>query len=398
MLLVARLAPAVAGDATVTPVPAAAWAMVEEEARGQTVYFNAWGGDEAINRYVAWAAQVIKARHGVILQHVPLADTAEAVSRVLAEKAAGRTRDGSVDLIWINGENFASLRQAGLLSGPWVAALPNAPLLDTHGNPTTVVDMTLPTAGYELAWGSARYTLFYDSQVVLVPPRDPAGLLAWIRAHPGRFTYPQPPNFLGTSFLKQLLFLLSPELARARFAAPVGADFDALTQPLWAWLDSAHPHMWRTGRIFPASGPAQRRLLGDGEVDFAMGFNPAEASRAISRGELPGSIRGVFFSGGTLTNSHFLAIPFNARAKAGAMVVANFLISPEAQARKADERIWGDPTVLLVSTLAPGDVARFATLRRGPATPESVGRGFAEPHPSWIRALEKAWNRRYGVR
>jgi putative thiamine transport system substrate-binding protein len=37
------------------------------------------------------------------VQQVNLKDTAEAVTRVVSEKTAGRDRDGSVDLIWING-------------------------------------------------------------------------------------------------------------------------------------------------------------------------------------------------------------------------------------------------------------------------------------------------------
>jgi ABC-type uncharacterized transport system YnjBCD substrate-binding protein len=42
---------------------------------------------------------------------VKLDDTANAVAKVLAEKAAGKNEGGSVDLIWINGENFASMKR-----------------------------------------------------------------------------------------------------------------------------------------------------------------------------------------------------------------------------------------------------------------------------------------------
>jgi len=62
----------------------------------------------------------------VTLVHVKLTDTADAVAQVLAEKAAGRDSDGAVDLLWINGENFAAMRREDLLHGPFVDALPNA--------------------------------------------------------------------------------------------------------------------------------------------------------------------------------------------------------------------------------------------------------------------------------
>src|SRR5690606_11293560 len=151
------------------------------------------------------------------------------------------------------------------------------------------VDFGLPTEGHEVAWGTSRLTLFYDSARVPVPPRTPAALLAWLRAHPGRFTYPRPPEFLGTSFLKQLLLLLVD--ARRSFDAPPAADFARLTAPLWAWLDAAHPFLWRRGRLFPPGGPAQRELLAVGEVDWAFAFNPLEGERAIRRGEFPPSVR-----------------------------------------------------------------------------------------------------------
>jgi putative thiamine transport system substrate-binding protein len=380
-------------------VPAAersmSWDAIEEAARGQTVYFNAWAGDPAINRYLGWASREVAQRYGVKLVHVKLSDTAVAVNRILAEQAAGRDRGGSVDLIWINGENFASLMQHGLLYGPWIDGLPNLRWLDTR-NPTVSIDFTLPTNGFELAWGGARFTLFYDSRAVQEPaPRDAQSLLQWIRTHPGRFTYPQPPDFLGTSFLKQLLLLLVAD--HERLQHPIGKDFGAVTQPLWTWLEDARPHLWRTGRVYPRSGPEQMRLLGDGEVDWAMSFNPSEANRAIQAGELPGAIRATHFRAGILSNSHYLAIPFNARAWQGAMVVANFLLSPEAQARKADESIWGDPTVLAVERLAPTERQRFVGLKTGPASPRAGAPQMLEPHPSWTNALNRAWTERYGA-
>ncbi len=372
-----------------------AWPAVERAARGQTVYFNAWAGDAAINRYIAWAAKEVQQRYGARVVHVKLADTAAAVNRILAEEAAGRRSEGSIDLIWINGENFVNLKRRGLLYGPWTERLPSAQGIDML-SPEFAVDFTEPTEGFELPWGRARFTLFYESHAVPAPvPQTPNALLRWIQAHPGRFTFPQPPDFIGTSFLKQLLLLLATD--RARLERPVAADFNEVSDPLWRWLDSVRPKLWRSGRIHPRSGAEQRRLLGDGEVDWAMSFNPSEANRAILAGELPDSIRATHFRGGVLSNSHFLAIPFNARAKEGAMVVANFLLSAQAQARKADESLWGDPTVLAMERLSAADQVRFRALRAGPASPAVVGPALAEPHPTWTTALEHEWTRRYGA-
>ena len=79
-------------------------------------------------------------------------------------------------------------------------------------------------------------------------------------------------------------------------------------------------------------------------------------------------MRTYIHDGGTLANVHFLAIPFNANAPDAARVVADFMLSPEAQIRKADARIWGDPTVLSMARLTAADKAAFDALPRGVAT------------------------------
>lgn len=369
------------------------WRAVVERAAGQTVYFNAWGGDQAINSYIEWAALKLRADYAVELRHVRVTDIAETVTRINAERAAGRDSGGSVDLLWINGENFAALKRAGLLYGPWARQVPNSALINWEGNPTTLVDGSLETDGYELPWGTAALTLFFDTARVASAPNNPRELLSWIEQHPGRFSYPQPPSFLGSAFLKQMLLALSADTER--LAGPVADDFAAVTQPLWQWLDRAHASMWRSGRLFPRSGPSQRDLLAVGELDWMLSYNPSEASRAIRQGELHDSIRALYFDAGALANSHFLAIPYNSSATEAARVVANFLASPEAQARKADEQYWGDPTVLDINGLSDSDHAYFEVLDAGPATPPPAARYLNEPHPTWTTRLEQAWQLRY---
>ncbi len=368
---------------------AAAYAQTD---RARTVYFNAWGADPAINRYIAWAGDEVLAKHGITLVHVKVTDISEAVQRLKAEHAAGRSNGGSMDLLWINGENFAALRRANLLHGPWARDLENAALVDWT-SPTVQFDGNLATAGYELPWGSVALTFFYWRDSVVTPPRTPAGLLDWIEAHPGRFTYVQPPAFVGSAFLKQMLALLADEPERLQ--QPVADDFAKVTAPLWQWLDRAHRASWRRGRLFPLSGPAQRELLATGEIDWMMAYNPSDASRAIANGELPDNIGALHMQGGALANSHFLAVPYNAGARDAALQVANFLLSPEAQARKSDERVWGDTTVLDLTRLPAEQRAPFTRAARGAATPPPPARTLSEPHPSWTGALERAWLARY---
>lgn len=385
------------GSALAADPDAKNWDAVTAEAKGETVYFNAWGGDTNINDYIAWAGGEVEKRYGVKVVHVKLTDTGDAVSRVLAEKTAGTNEGGSVDLIWINGANFAAMKSKGLLlANGWAEKIPSFKGVDADHNPGVRSDFTVPVEGQESPWGKAQLVFAYDTAQLKEPPKSIPALLDWARANPGRFTYPVPTDFTGATFLKQALIELTPDVAALN--GPVDkADFAKVTAPLWAYLDQLHPLLWHEGKTFPANYPDMRHLPADNEVAIAFAFNPSDASTGIAKGELPNTVRTYVLAKGTIGNVHFVAIPFNAKAKAGAMVLANFLLSPEAQARKADPAIWGDPTVLAVGSLPAEDKARFDALALGIATlkPAELGAPVPEPHPSWVDALVKEWQKRY---
>jgi putative thiamine transport system substrate-binding protein len=315
------------------------------------------------------------------------------VKRVRNEKALAQS--GSVDLVWINGENFAAMKREGLLHGPLNASLRHYALVDTVGRPTTLVDFAVPVDGMEVPWGMAQLTFMADSKRVPKPPNNLAELQAFAAANPGRVTYPRPPDFHGTTFLKQLLLDLNKD--RAPLYQPhSAAAFANATSALWSYLDALHPHLWRRGRQFAASAAAMRQMLADGELLWALTFNPNEVANEIAAKRLAASVVAYQFSGGTIGNTHFVAVPFNARAKEGAIVLADFLLSPEAQARKADIAVWGDPTVLETQRLSAAEQALF-NARPTPGQVAQSAPAIPEPHASWVAPLEQAWLQRYGT-
>jgi len=372
------------------------WPSILDKARGQTVYWYAWGGSQPLNDYIAWAGETMKSRYGVSVVEVKLADTAEAVTRVLAEKTAGRDQGGAVDLVWINGPNFASMKENHLLFGPFAEELPNFRYVDAQAKPILHNDFTIPTEGFEAPWNLAQIVFYGEGAALSSTPRSALALLVWAKAHPGRFAYPDPSNFLGATFLKQVLIELSPDPGRLQ--KPAGdADFETVTAPLFAYLDALRPNLWRQGRVYPENPAALRTLMADGEIDLALSLNPAEASSAIARGELPASVRSFVFDKGTIGNASFLAIPYNAAHKEGALLLCDFLLSPEAQAKKQDPAGYGGFTVLAMGKLDDADRARFAALPRGVATLSAgeLGPVLPEPHPSWMTRIVTAWQRRY---
>ncbi len=392
-ILAALIAPAAA---LADPNPSD-WDAVMAEASGQTVYWNAWGGSTTTNAFIAWVGDRVSADFGVTLEHVKLTDTADAVTRVLSEKQAGTDDDGAIDMIWINGANFSAMKQAELLFGPYAEQLPNWAVVDVVGK-TVQADFTVPTEGYESPWAMAQVVFIHDTDDLAEPLGDMAAILEWSTANPGRFTYPQPPDFLGVTFLKQALvdLLNDPSV----LAVPATDEtYAEVTAPLWVFLDALTPTLWRQGRAYPATGPAQLQLIADSEVDLAISFSPGEATAAISNDQLPETVRTFVLDGGTIGNASFVAIPYNSGSKAGAMVVADFLMSPEAQARAQDPNVLGYGTVLDMAAITAEERAVFDALELGIATlsPAALGAVQAEPHASWMTRISDDWMGRYGV-
>lgn len=373
------------------------WQDTLQQAKGQTVYFNAWGGADNINDYIQWAADRIKDEYDVTLKQVKLTDTSDAVNRVLAEKAAGKNTNGSIDLIWLNGENFRAMKDNDLLFGPFSQSLPNyITYVDENARQSLTQDFGTPVDGMESPWGMAQVIFMHDTATLSNPPKSIADLLSYAKANPGRITYPEPPQFLGSTFLKQALYELTPY--RKALSQPADSvDFDKITAPLWAYLDELHKVAWRNGQTFPSSSEEMMRLLDDQEIDVALSFDISAASVQIDKGNLPDTVRSYVFTNGTIGNTHFLAIPYNSGAKAGAQVVANFMLSPEAQIKKQTPTIWGDLSVLSYAKLPVAEQAKFDALPRGIATLsiEELGKTLPEPHSSWMGALEAEWRKRY---
>ncbi len=361
--------------------------------KGQTVWFNAWGGDTAINRYLDWVSGEMKTHYAINLKIVRLADAADAVKRIQTEVAAGRKTGGSVDLLWVNGENFRTLKEANLLQTGWAETLPNWRYVDTQL--PVREDFSVPTAGAESPWGGAQLTFIARRDVTPQPPQTPQALLEFAKANPGTVTYPRPPDFTGTAFLEQLLIMLTPDPTALK-EAPDDPTFARVTAPLWQYLDALHPYLWREGKDFPPSPARMDALLKANTLRLSLTFNPAHAQQKIASGDLPASSYSFGFREGMIGNVHFVTIPANipanANASAAAKVVANFLLSPDAQLRKADPAVWGDPSVLDPQKLPDG---QRETLQS--RMPQDLPPVLAEPHAGWVNALEQEWLHRYGT-
>lgn len=374
-----------------TPSTYASFDDVRAEADGQIVDLWMYGGDDQGNTYIDDVLAPAAALEGVTLRRVPITDTADAVNRVLSERQAGRT-DGSVDLLWVNGANFSTGRQAEAWRCDWTGLLPNMELTDPE-DPLLLNDFGTPVDGCEAPWHKAQFTFFYNSATVTDPPPTFEGILQWAEDHPGRFTYPAPPDFTGSVFLREVM------LSVAGGAETVPLDFsdEAFDEHAPAALDAladVAPSLWRGGATYPRDEQALNTLFADGEVDIAMTYGPATLTDLVTSGALPETTRVLTLEDGTVGNASFLAIPANASDPAGAMVVANLALSPEQQAAKADPGTWGQFPVLDPGRLTSEANALFDRLPASPVVPayEELSRNaHGELSAAWVPALDEAW-------
>nr|HMS96322.1 ABC transporter substrate-binding protein [Tabrizicola sp.] len=364
--------PALADTADGEALKGKTWDQIVEEARGGTVNWFMWGGADNINAYVSgYVADRLKAEYDITLNRVPITDAADIVNLILGEKEAGILDAGSVDLIWINGENFRSMKQGGLAFCGYTGLLPNDALVDWQ-NPAIANDFGVPVDGCEVPWNTVQFAFAHDVASLPEPPADMAALTAWIKANPGRFTYPAPPDFTGSAFLRHVFIHAAggPETVLGPFDQ---ARFDEVSARTWAILNEIEPFLWREGQTYPTTITQLNELFANGEVALTFNYDPAQFGLAVDAGTYADTTRSFGLADGTIGNTNYTLIPFNSPNKAAAVVAQNLLLSGEAQLEKAKTEVWGAAPAIDITRTSPDVQAGFAAI---------VG------HPSVVSATE----------
>jgi putative spermidine/putrescine transport system substrate-binding protein len=368
------------------------WREITSKAKSTKVNIFMWGGDEGINRYIdEWVAPRLKEQYNVEVKRYPM-DAAEFINKLKTEKMANK-KTGEMDVIWVNGENFKIAKQQGLLTGPFTSKLPNFEKFVDTKSPDINYDFGYPTEGYEAPWGKVQFVFAYDSSKVKSPPKSISELKQWVKQNPGKFTYPAPPDFTGSAFIRHVLHEESKD-----YNAFLGKFNESLIKSdankVWATLNEMEPYLWREGKSYPSSLAQLEQLYKNGEVWMTMGYDEANASNLIKSGEFPASTKTFVLDKGTLSNTHFLAIPFNAPNPEGALTLINFLLSPEAQMEKMQLEYWGENMSLSVERLPKVDQKTVETIDRGPATlsqEELSSHRVPEISPEYVQWLERGW-------
>lgn len=307
----------------------AEWDEIVEAASGTTVTFYGWGGDENRNNWLnTTVADYVKEHYDIALEVVGM-DINDILSKLSGEKQAG-SETGSIDMIWINGENFYSAKDNGLLYGPFTGQLPNMEAYIDLEDPETLNDFCMPIEGYEAPYAKAQMVFFNDSAVTPEAPASAEELLEFCKKYPGKVTYPALPDFTGSAFVRNIIY----ELCGWEQFQDMEADYDtvkAAIEPALDYLRELNPYLWNEGKTFPESSTTVDAMFADGELVMDMSYGPFSVATGIAEGTYTDTTRTFVFDNGTIGNTNYMAIAFNSPNKAGAMVVINAILSAELQ-------------------------------------------------------------------
>ena len=377
-------------EAEQTDLTGATWEEILEEARGTTVTFYGWGGDENRNNWLnTTVADYVRENYDITLEVVGM-NIDDILTKLSGEKMAG-TKTGSIDMIWINGENFYSAKDNGLLYGPFTDKLPNMEGYIDLEDPETLNDFCMPIEGYEAPYAKAQMVLMADAAVVSDLPASAEELLEFCQANPGKVTYPALPDFTGSAFVRNLIY----EICGWEQFQTMEADYDtvkAAIEPALDYLRSLNPYLWNEGKTFPDSSNTVDAMFADGELVLNMSYSPFIVATNIDNGTYTETTQTFVFDKGTIGNTNYMAIANNAPNKAGAMVVINAIISGEIQLTQYAQ--LRELPVVDASKLSAEEAAAFDTVDLGKGVlsqSDLLAHRLPEMPASLVPIIEQIW-------
>lgn len=361
-----------------------------DAARGTTVSFYGWGGDELLNRWLDDVfAPAMKEKYDITMERVPM-DIDQILSLLSGELLAGQ-RNGSIDMIWINGENFRSAKENNMLYGPFVDKLPNFARYVDAGSEDVTLDFAYPIEGYEAPYGKAQMVLIADTAVTPRLPANTDELLDFAMTYPGKVTYPALPDFTGSVFVRNVIY----DICGYEQFLTMDADKEtvrAAIEPALEYLRALNPYLWNRGKTFPDSFTTMDNMFADGELVMSITYEAYSVSVKIENGTYTDTTRSFQFDKGTIGNTNFMAIAANAGNKAGAIVAINEMLSPEIQAsRYSDLKVL---PVLDYDKLSDGQKAAFDRVELGTGNipqDELLSKRLPEMPAELVPIIEEIW-------
>lgn len=368
------------------------WKQVEKKAKGTTVTFYGWGGDVDRN---AWLEKTVKPymqkKYGIKLKVVGM-DIDDILSKLSSDKEGG-AKKGSIDVIWINGENFYSAKDNGLLYGPFTSRLPNMKKYVDLNDQETKYDFCKPIKGYEAPYAKAQFVFYNDSKVTPDTPKSAQELLEFCKKNKGKVTYPALPDFTGSAFVRNIIYETCGGYKKFQNMKADKATVKKAIQPAIKYLRELNPYLWKQGKTFPDSSTKLDTMYQDGTVVLDMSYNPFSVKKGIDDGLIRKTNQTFVFDKGTIGNTSYMAIAYDSPNKAGAEVLINAILSPQMQLSQYKE-VKSLP-VLDSSKLSTSEKKEFDSVDMGQGTLSQdtlLKHRVPEMPADLVPVIEKIWS------
>ncbi|MGL5051145.1 MAG: ABC transporter substrate-binding protein [Fusobacteriaceae bacterium] len=360
--------------------------LISENAKGTEVSIYMYGGSEEINKFMdKQMVARLKDKYDLKLNRIPM-NAQDFVNKLIVEKSAGKKR-GTIDVIWINGENFKTLKDGGLLWGDFSKNLPNVKLLKKS---TMEKDFGEPILGMEVPWGESQFNFIYRGEKDGLPFLDSSTLLEYAKNNPGKFTYPVVTDHTGNAFVRNIAIDI---IGNEKINSLTNDELKKELMVVWSYLNELKPYLWRQGATYPEGEGKLDSMFQTGELDISMGYTINKVNSKIATKDYPIDAKSFLLNKGTLFNNHYLAIPANAPNKSGALVLINYLISSEAQELKQSPEFWGDWTVLDMIELSQEEANKFSVDVNSnlPSLEELSKKRVEELSPAKLKIIQEGW-------
>jgi len=318
------------------------WNDVVSESSGHTVNFWSYGDAANYNAWIdGWLAKELLDQYDITLVRHPINATVDAVNQVIAQSKSSPTTGGNVDLIWINGANFATLKQGGYAYGPWSTKVPNSANFDFNSI-AIAYDFGLPINGYEMPYNEAQCIFIYNNNTVISSSVENIDRIkTWIKSNPGRFTYAAPAydtssgaigsDYTGSVFIRHIFYSIASPYTQFLGSTSVDQSLYLKYAPtFYKYLRSIEPYLYNATHsvsgdafangIYPIDNDDVDTLFGQGRVWLTLSYDVGHATNKIQNGKWPSTTSALVLTSGTIANTNYVVIPKNSANKLAAMV------------------------------------------------------------------------------
>lgn len=238
--------------------------------------------------------------------------------KIIAASQSGN--DSGFDII--DSGIVTNLAQANVLQKLSTAVVPNLSKIDPQ---------LLKQTSYEgMPYRASSVVLAYNSDFVKQPPTTLSGLINWIKANPGKFTYNSPnTGGSGSSFVTDVVRSQMPANKRFFMINGKAKNLEVNWKPGLDLLHSLNPYVYRNG-FYPNGNTAVLQLLASQSIWVAPVWSD-QSLTALSQNQLPPSIKLIQltppFNGGPAD----IGVVNTSQHKQAADDFLNWLLNPQAQ-------------------------------------------------------------------